>query len=71
MSIELDNEDTTYRVVVNQEEQYSIWPEHLDVPLGWREIGKSGSKSECIDFISQIWTDMRRLSVRDKPIQSQ
>lgn len=60
-----DNEDkTVYRVVVNQEEQYSIWPEYRPVPPGWREEGKRGSKAECLAHIKEIWTDMRPLSLR-------
>jgi MbtH protein len=61
-----DDEDdkTVYRVVVNDEEQYSIWPEFRDLPPGWREAGKSGPKSECLAFIEQVWTDMRPRSLR-------
>jgi MbtH protein len=60
-----DREDTTvYRVVVNHEEQYSIWPADSDLPLGWREVGKSGIKEECLAYIAEVWTDMRPLSVR-------
>lgn len=62
-----DNEDSTiYRVVVNQEEQYSIWPEDRDLPLGWRDAGKRGPKQECLDYIKEVWTDMRPLSLRKK-----
>lgn len=58
-------EDTlTYRVVVNHEEQYSIWPEQNDVPAGWRDAGKQGSKAECLAYVEEVWTDMRPLSVR-------
>ena len=59
-----DSEDTVFRVVMNHEEQYSIWPDYLDIPLGWREAGKSGKKQECLDFIEEHWTDMRPLSLR-------
>jgi MbtH protein len=59
-----DSEDTTFRVVVNHEEQYSIWPDYLDVPNGWREVGVTGSKQRCLDHISEVWTDMRPLSLR-------
>ena len=60
-----DDEDTKiYRVVVNHEEQYSIWPDEKDNPLGWRDAGKKGSKTECLDHISEVWTDMRPLSLR-------
>ena len=62
-----DNEDTTaYQVVVNHEEQYSIWPVDRDLPLGWNAAGKSGSKAECLAYIEEVWTDMRPLSLRKK-----
>ncbi len=59
-----DREDTVFTVVVNHEEQYSIWPEYKAIPQGWREAGKSGLKAECLAFIEQVWTDMRPLSLR-------
>lgn len=55
---------TTYKVVVNHEEQYSIWPLDRENPLGWSEVGKSGQKSECLEYIKEVWTDMRPLSLR-------
>jgi MbtH protein len=55
-----------YKVVVNHEEQYSIWPVDRDNPLGWRDAGKSGSKAECLAYIKEVWTDMRPLSLRKK-----
>jgi len=62
-----DKEDTTiYKVVVNHEEQYSIWPADRENPLGWRDVGKSGLKQECLDYIGEVWTDMRPLSLRKK-----
>ena len=62
---EWEREDTTvYRVVVNHEEQYSIWPADRPAPAGWRELEKTGLKQECLDYISEVWTDMRPLSVR-------
>ena len=62
-----DREDTTiYKVVVNHEEQYSIWPAHRENPLGWNDVGKSGPKQECLDYIKEVWTDMRPLSLRKK-----
>jgi MbtH protein len=57
---------TTYKVVVNHEEQYSIWPQHRENPLGWRDEGKIGSKAECLAHIKDVWTDMRPLSLRKK-----
>lgn len=59
-----EEDDTIYKVVVNHEEQYSIWPDYRDIPLGWRAEGKQGSKRECLDHIQQVWTDMRPLSLR-------
>lgn len=60
-----DQEDTTiYKVVVNHEQQYSIYPAERPNPLGWNDAGKTGLKSECLAFIKEVWTDMRPLSVR-------
>ena len=53
-----------YRVVVNHEEQYSIWPAERDLPAGWSEVGKRGRKAECLEYIGQVWTDMRPKSLR-------
>jgi MbtH protein len=53
-----------YRVVVNHEEQYSIWRADRPLPLGWREAGKTGLKPECLSYIEEVWTDMRPLSLR-------
>jgi uncharacterized protein YbdZ (MbtH family) len=62
-----DREDTTvYKVVVNHEEQYSIWPDYKEIPLGWNAVGKSGLKPECLAYIKEVWTDMRPLSLRKK-----
>jgi MbtH protein len=47
-----------YLVVINREEQYSIWPKDRDIPSGWKPIGKEGSRSDCLDFINNVWTDM-------------
>ncbi len=60
-----EREDTTiYKVVLNQEEQYSIWPADRDMPAGWNDGGKSGTKAECLAHIKEVWTDMRPLSLR-------
>jgi MbtH protein len=62
-----EKEDTTiYKVVLNHEEQYSIWPVDRENPLGWKDGGKSGLKQECLDYIKEVWTDMRPLSLRKK-----
>jgi MbtH protein len=59
-------EDTKYRVVVNHEEQYSIWSADRQNPNGWRDAPRSGSKSECLAYIKEVWTDMRPLSLQNK-----
>lgn len=62
-----ETEDTTvYNVVVNYEEQYSIWPVDREIPPGWRDVGKSGPKADCLAYIKEVWTDMRPLSLRKK-----
>lgn len=66
-----ETEDTTiYKVVLNHEEQYSIWPADRENPLGWNNVGKSGLKQECLDFINEVWTDMRPLSLQKHMAQS-
>lgn len=62
---QITSEDTTlYKVVINHEEQYSIWPADKENALGWRDVGKSGLKSECLEYIKKVWTDMRPLSLK-------
>lgn len=59
------NEDhADYIVVVNEEEQYSIWPVDRELPLGWKKEGVEGKKQACLDHIEKVWTDMRPLSLR-------
>ncbi len=61
-----EKEDTTiYQVVINHEEQYSIWPAHRDIPLGWNAVGKAGTKDDCLAYIKEVWTDIRPLSHRN------
>ncbi|MFT0182926.1 MbtH family protein [Pseudomonas benzopyrenica] len=59
-----DQEDATFKVLVNHEDQYSLWPDYKAVPAGWRETGTQGSKQECLDYVERTWTDMRPLSLR-------
>jgi uncharacterized protein YbdZ (MbtH family) len=67
MSYNSDKEDTTiYKVVMNHEEQYSIWPDYKEIPKGWKHAGKTGAKAECLAYIKEAWTDMRPLSLRKK-----
>ena len=62
-----ETEDTTmYNVVMNHEEQYSIWPADRANPLGWTSVGKTGPKTECLAHIKEVWTDMRPLSLRKR-----
>ncbi|MET0593768.1 MAG: MbtH family protein [Polyangiaceae bacterium] len=65
MSMSFDSEDLIFKVVVNHEEQYSIWPDYRKIPDGWREVGKTGKKKECLEYINEVWTDMRPLSLRN------
>jgi MbtH protein len=59
-----DEDATIYNVVINQEEQYSIWPADRANPLGWTDVGKGGPKAECLGYIKEVWTDMRPASLR-------
>jgi MbtH protein len=62
----LDADDVIFNVVVNHEEQYSIWPADRELPAGWSAVGKSGTKQECLAHIETVWTDMRPLSLRKR-----
>ncbi|HEY7143156.1 MAG TPA: MbtH family protein [Streptosporangiaceae bacterium] len=60
----MDDDSQPYAVVVNDEEQYSIWPLEREVPAGWRPDGFTGSQEECLAYIEETWTDMRPASLR-------
>jgi MbtH protein len=60
----MSHDEPTYKVVVNHEEQYSIWFADRETPPGWRDVGKQGPKEECLAYIDAVWTDMRPLSLR-------
>jgi MbtH protein len=64
MATEEDEDDRDYVVVVNHEEQYSIWFADRELPKGWRAVGKPGKKKDCLAHIGEVWTDMRPLSLR-------
>ena len=66
MSRDGEEDTATYKVVVNHEEQYSIWPAEKQNPIGWTDAGKTGLKTECLAHIKETWTDMRPLSLRMK-----
>jgi MbtH protein len=59
-----DEDNRVYKVVINHEEQYSIWFADRENALGWKDVGKVGTKKECLDYIDGVWTDMRPLSLR-------
>ena len=59
-------DDPTYRVVVNHEEQYSIWFADQELPAGWTAEGTSGTKDECLARIGEVWTDLTPRSVRER-----
>lgn len=60
----MSDDDTRYAVVINHEEQYSIWPMGRDIPLGWKAVVDNKSKQDALDYIESVWTDMRPLSLR-------
>jgi MbtH protein len=66
-----EDESLIYTVVVNHEEQYSIWPEYKEIPNGWRAVGKTGLKAECLAYIKEVWTDMRPLSLRKQMAEAE
>ncbi|HEU4655559.1 MAG TPA: MbtH family NRPS accessory protein [Steroidobacteraceae bacterium] len=55
-----------YIVLINDEEQYSLWPKHRPIPNGWRAVGKEGTEAECSQYVDEVWTDMRPLSLRNR-----
>jgi len=60
-----EEDDRDYRVVVNDEEQYSIWLADRPAPNGWRTVGETQKKAACLKYIGEVWTDMRPMSLRD------
>lgn len=64
------DEVARFKVVVNHEEQYSVWPEERDCPPGWRPEGTVGTREECLEHIDRTWTDMRPLSLRRRMQES-
>ncbi len=65
-----EEDNNIYLVVVNHEEQYSIWADYKQIPNGWTAVGKSGNKQECLAYIKDVWTDMRPLSLRKQMEQA-
>jgi MbtH protein len=60
----MDEEDFEYQVLVNHEEQYSLWPTFKAIPTGWRQVGPIGNRQDCLAYVESVWTDMRPLSLR-------
>jgi len=58
--------DIRHLVLINREGQYSIWPSDRDVPHGWKDVGKHGTKIECLSYVKDVWTDMRPASLRER-----
>ena len=64
MSMDHDEDTRTYIVLINHEEQYSLWPQGKKIPEGWRSVGREGTREECSKYVDEVWTDMRPLSLR-------
>jgi MbtH protein len=63
-SFDIESTEAVFKVLVNGEEQHSLWPADLPVPNGWRETGHRGPKAACDDYVNRLWTDMRPKSLR-------
>jgi MbtH protein len=63
MTNPFEDENGTYVVLINDEGQYSLWPEFIDVPAGWTTVHEPASRQTCLDYINQNWTDMRPRSL--------
>ncbi|HYW06645.1 MAG TPA: MbtH family NRPS accessory protein [Longimicrobium sp.] len=66
MQTDTSDDTRTYIVLMNHEEQYSLWLADKEIPLGWTAVGESGSKAECLAYVKEVWTDMRPLSLRNR-----
>lgn len=62
--VEEESDNRRYTVVINHDEQYSIWFQNREIPRGWIEVGVEGTKTDCLDYIEKVWVDMRPLRVR-------
>lgn len=70
MTNPFEDENAEYLILINDEEQYSLWPAFRDIPAGWKATGPKGKRRECLDWIDKNWTDMRPKSLRDAMEQS-
>lgn len=62
----IDQENAHFRVLINEEHQYSLWPAQKGAPPGWRDVGIVGNKQQCLNYIEEVWVDMRPLSLRNQ-----
>jgi MbtH protein len=60
-----DDDNGSFLVLVNDEEQHSLWPEFVDVPAGWRVGFGAAGRAECLAYVEQHWTDIRPRTLRD------
>ena len=60
----VDEYQEMYLVLINHEEQYSLWPSYKPIPAGWEVVGGERTKEECLAYVDEVWTDMRPLSLR-------
>lgn len=69
MTNPFENPDGTYLVLVNDENQHSLWPEFAEVPAGWRRVHGPAGRQDCLDYVNANWTDMRPQSLIDADTQ--
>jgi MbtH protein len=60
------DDEREYKVVVNEEDQYSIVPSHIANPAGWQDVGRTGTAEECEQYVDDVWADMRPRSLRNR-----
>ena len=61
-----DDDEGRFVVLVNDDEQHSLWPTFADVPAGWRVVHGEAGRSECLEYIEQNWPDIRPKGLRDR-----
>jgi MbtH protein len=66
MAEEVVAAEATHIVLINEEEQYSLWPKFKAVPKGWKAVGKEGTEEECMKYVDEVWVDMRPRSLREQ-----
>ena len=66
MSGEESDRSEAFVVLINDEEQHSLWPAQKSIPAGWRIVGPRGSKAECLEYVERVWTDITPLTVRKR-----